>query len=172
MKKLSAILALCGALTAFQPAMVSAADNLRIAVIDMRAIVANSSQAKAVMDKLKQEFKVREDQIIAADKSLKEKSDKMQRNGAVMSEAEKAKLEKEIMTAQRDLQRMQTEFREDATMRQQEEMKKLVDKINKIVQDMAQKENYDLIVHADASSYFSSKINITDKVVNLLKSAG
>lgn len=172
MKKLSAILALCGALTAFQPAMVSAADNLRVAVIDMRTIVANSSQAKAVMDKLKQEFKVREDQIIAADKSLKEKSDKMQRNGAVMSEAEKAKLEKEIMTAQRDLQRMQTEFREDATMRQQEEMKKLVDKINKIVQDMAQKENYDLIVHADASSYFSSKINITDKVVNLLKSAG
>lgn len=154
----------------FQPAF--AADNLRIAVIDMRTVIANSPQAKAAADKLKQEFKVREDQIIALDKSLKEKSEKMQRNGAVMSEAEKSKLEREIMAAQRDLQRMQGEFREDAALRQQEETKKLVDKINKIVQDMAQKENYDLIVHADASSYFSNKINITDKVVNIVKTAG
>ena len=88
-----------------------------------------------------------------------------------MSEAEKSKLEKDIMAGQRDLQRMQTEFREDATMRQQEEMKKLVDKINKVVQDIAKKENYDLVVHAEAALYFTTGINITDKISNAVKSA-
>ncbi len=167
-RKLSIFITLLAAMVTFQPAF---AADLKIAVVDMRAVIANSPQAKGVMDKLKQEFKNREDQIIAADKSLKEKSEKMQRNGAVMSEAEKSKLEKDIMAGQRDLQRMQTEFREDATMRQQEEMKKLVDKINKVVQDIAKKENYDLVVHAEAALYFTTGINITDKISNAVKSA-
>jgi outer membrane protein len=171
MKKFAIVFSFLTVLAVLVPS-IAFADNIRIAVIDMRQVIANSPQAKAVMDKLKQEFKTREDQILAVDKSLKEKSEKMQRNGAVMSEAEKSKLEREIMGAQRDLQRMQGEFREDATIRQQEEMKKLVDNINKIVQDIAKKENYDLVVHAEAASFVSQKINLTDKVVAAVKSSG
>lgn len=147
------------------------ADGLRIGVIDMRTIMSSSPQAKAVGDKLKAEFKTREDQMIAAEKSLKEKSEKLQRNSAVMSEAEKSKLEKEVVMAQRDIQRMQAEYREDATLRQQEEMKKLIDKINVVVQDVAKKEKFDLIIHAEAAPYSTSQINITDKVVKAI-SAG
>lgn len=147
------------------------ADGLRIGVIDMRTIMSSSPQAKAVGEKLKAEFKTREDQMIAAEKSLKEKSEKLQRNSAVMSEAEKSKLEKEVVMAQRDIQRMQAEYREDATLRQQEEMKKLIDKINVVVQDVAKKEKFDLIIHAEAAPYSTSQINITDKVVKAI-SAG
>jgi outer membrane protein len=147
------------------------ADGLRIGVIDMRTIMSSSPQAKAVGEKLKAEFKTREDQMIAAEKSLKEKSEKLQRNSAVMGEAEKSKLEKEVVMAQRDIQRMQAEYREDATLRQQEEMKKLIDKINVVVQDVAKKEKFDLIIHAEAAPYSTSQINITDKVVKAI-SAG
>ncbi|MFI4938669.1 MAG: OmpH family outer membrane protein [Candidatus Berkiellales bacterium] len=144
------------------------ADGLKIAVIDMRTIASTSPQAKAAMEKLKKEFKAREDQMVAADKALKEKADKLQRNGSVMSATEKSKLEKEVMAGRRDIERMQSEFREDAAVRQQEEMKKLVDKINHAVQDIAQKEKFDLVIHSEAAPYASKQLDITDKVVKAI----
>lgn len=137
----------------------------KIGTVDMRAVLAAAPQAKAVQQKLQNEFKSREDKIVALEKSVKEKSEKMQRNAAVMSEAEKNKLEKEIMTSQRELQRLQNDFREDANMRQQEEMKQLIDNINDVIKDVAQKEKYDLILHVDAAPFSSKQVDVTDKVI-------
>lgn len=144
------------------------AEEIKIGVIDMRTIVTTSTQAKDAMEKLKKEFKGREDKIIATEKSLKEKSEKLQRNSAVMSEAEKLKLEKEVIASQRELQRMQTEFREDAQIRQQEEMKKLVEKINGAVAELAKKEKYDLVIHSEVVPFSSKNVDITDKVMKAI----
>lgn len=149
----------------------SALASEKIGVVDMRAILAASPQAKVAMEKLKNEFKPREDKIVAADKTLKEKTEKLSRNAAVMGEAEKAKLEREVMAGQRDLQRMQTEFREDATLRQQDETKKIMDRVTVAVQEVAQKEKYDLILPSDGLPYASKNVNITDKVIKALTSA-
>lgn len=150
---------------------VSAADT-KIGTVDMRAILSASPQAKAVAEKLKNEFKGREDKIVAVEKGLKEKAEKLQRNSAVMSEAEKGKLEKDIVIAQRELQRLQNEFREDANMRQQEETKKLLDRINVVIQDVAKKDNYDLIIHIDAAPFASKSVDITDKVMKAISANG
>ncbi|MGD9590923.1 MAG: OmpH family outer membrane protein [Candidatus Berkiella sp.] len=147
---------------------VCAQAELKIGVIDMRAIINNAPQAKEAMEKLKKEFKAREDKIITAEKSLKEKADKLQRNSAVMSEAEKAKLEKEVVSSQRELQHLQAEFREDAALRQQEEMKKLMDKVNTVVEDVAKKDKYDLIIHKDVVPYAVKTVDVTDKVIKAI----
>ncbi|MBS0286332.1 MAG: OmpH family outer membrane protein [Proteobacteria bacterium] len=147
---------------------VSANAELKIGVIDMRAIINSAPQAKEAMEKLKKEFKAREDKIVSAEKSYKEKAEKLQRNTAVMSEAEKGKLEKDVMTSQRDLQRLQAEFREDAAIRQQEEMKKIMDKINVAVEDVAKKEKYDLIIHKDVVPFAAKTVDVTDKVIKAI----
>lgn len=142
--------------------------DLKIGVVDMRSVIASSPQAKATMEKMKTEFKPREDKIIALEKELKDKTEKLQRNGAIMGEAEKSKLEKDIIAQQRELQRQQNNFREDATMRQQEEMKKIVEKINAQINSIAKNEKYDLILHIDAVPYSSQHVNITEKVIKAL----
>ncbi len=147
---------------------VCAQAEIKIGVIDMRQIINNAPQAKEAMEKLKKEFKAREDKIISAEKSLKEKADKLQRNSAVMSEAEKSKLEKDVVSNQRELQHLQAEFREDAAIRQQEEMKKLMDKVNTIVEDVAKKEKYDLIIHKDVVPFAVKTVDVTDKVIKAI----
>ncbi len=144
---------------------VCAQAELKIGVIDMRAIINNAPQAKEAMDKLKKEFKAREEKIVASEKSLKEKAEKLQRNSAVMSEAEKSKLEKDVISSQRELQHLQAEFREDAATRQQEEMKKLMDKVNTVVENVAKKEKYDLIIHKDVVPFAVKTVDVTDKVI-------
>lgn len=171
MKTLNKILLSAGLITALAFPVQALADNQKIGVVDMRKVVTSSKQAKDMMDKLKAEFKSREDKIVATDKSLKEKSEKLQRNGAVMGQAEKDKLEKEVITAQRELQRLQGEFREDAAIRQQEETKKLVDRINVVIQDIAKKEKYDLIIHSEAAPFAANQLDITDKVIKAISNA-
>lgn len=160
---------LAGALMLSTP--VSAAE-MKIGIVDMRAIVSSSPQAKAVGEKLKNEFKAREEKIVAIEKGFKEKSEKLQRNGAVMSEAEKVKLEKELITAQRDLQRLQNEFREDATLRQNEETKKLIDRVQAVIKDVANKEHYDLVLLSDAAPFANKQVDITDKVIKAISTNG
>lgn len=160
---------LLGSLCAFSSAAM--AQELKIGVIDMRTIVSTAPQAKDAMEKLKKEFKVREDKIISTEKSLKEKAEKLQRNAAVMSEADKGKLEKEVMAGQRELQRLQTEFREDAGTRQQEEMKKIIEKVNAAVASVAKKENYDLVIQSEVVPFSSSKVNITDQVIKAISAS-
>lgn len=136
----------------------------KIGVVDMRALMANSPQAKASVEKMKKEFKPREDKIVAMDKALKEKTEKVKRDSAVMSEAEKAKAEKELIASKRDLDRLQGEFREDAMARQQEEMKKIYEKITKAVEDLAKKEKYDLILPLEIAAFANPQLNVTDKI--------
>lgn len=148
-----------------------ASAEMKIGVLDMRTVMTQSAPAKNAMEKLKKEFKTREDQLVSTDKSLKEKADKLQRNAAVMSEAEKTKLEREVVAGQRDLQRLQNDFREDAGVRQQEETKKLFEKINKVVDDIAKKEKYDLIIHKDVAPYTTQQLDITDKVMKAISTS-
>lgn len=165
-KMLTAVAFVAAAAVPFQ----ALADNLKIGVIDMRVVITTSSQAKDAMDKLKKEFKAREDKIVAAERTLKEKADKLQRNSAVMGDAEKAKLEKEVVSGQRELQHLQAEFREDAALRQQEEMKKIVDKVNAAVQDIAQKDKYDLIIQKEVVPFAAKTVDVTDKVMKAISS--
>lgn len=148
--------------------LLTCAQELKIGVVDMRSIVNNIPQAKTMMEKLKSEFKAREEKIMTAEKLLKEKTDKFQRNSAVMSETEKNKLEKEVLAAQRDLQRMQGDFREDAALRQQEETKRIIDDIGEAIRKIANKEKYQLIIHSEVAPFVDKQLDITEKVMKMM----
>ncbi len=147
------------------------AKELKIGMVDYRRIMATSDEAKAVMEKMQKEFKPKQEKLIALETMLKEKSEKLQRNAAIMSDVEKSKLERDVVSAQRDMQRLQEEFREDTIARQQEETQKLFEKVSNVVKSLAEKEQYDLILHQDVNIYAADHINITEKVIKAMKSA-
>jgi outer membrane protein len=66
----------------------------------------------------------------------------------------------------RDLQRMQREFREDLNLRKNEELAQVLERANKVIQEIAEKEKYDLILQE--AVYRSPRIDITDKVLKAL----
>ena len=62
-----------------------------------------------------------------------------------MGETERRNAEKELRDLQREVARLQTEFREDLNLRQNEELGKLQRSLLKEVQDYAQQEGFELI---------------------------
>jgi outer membrane protein len=104
------------------------------------------------------------------DTALKTKQETYQRDASVMGEAERAQLEREIRDGQRDLQRADTELREDLNIRQNEEIAELNRLIVTEVQTYARNEGYDLILYE--AVYASEAVDITAAVLAALQGGG
>ena len=151
-------------------ASAQAASNINLGVVDVRAILSESKQAKAISEKLQKEFASREKDLIAQDKAFQEKAEKFKRDSAVMAEKERTVQERDLLNVQRELQRLQSEFNDDSNMRQQEEMQKFLEKVRAAVNSVAEKGKLDLVIHSDAAPFVSDRLDITKEVVQTLDS--
>ena len=142
-------------------------EGLRIGVVSVNRLLEQAPQFRAAMQALQVEFAPRQRDLVAIQMGLQEKQETYQRDGAVMGEAERLNLEREIREAERDFAREQGNLNEDANIRQNEELTKLQRSLLQEVQNFARSAGYDLVV-ADAL-YFSTGIDITDDVLQALE---
>jgi outer membrane protein len=149
-------------------ALPAAAQDLKIGVVSLPALIERAPQTKATMDALQEEFAPRQREFEAKKKEYDDLAAKIQKDLAVMGETERRNAQKEVRDLERDLARMQTEFQEDLNLRQNEEYGQLQRALLKEVQDYAQQEGYDLIV-GDGVLYVNSAVNITDEVLRAVE---
>jgi len=141
-------------------------EDLKVGVVSVNQLLEQAPQFRAAMQALQEEFAPRQRELVALQRSLQEKQETYERDGAIMAEAERLNLEREIRDVQRDFAREQGDMNEDANIRQNEELSSLQRSLLQEVQNFARTEGYDLVV-ADAL-YFSSAIDITDDVLEAL----
>lgn len=146
----------------------AAAQDLKIGVVNVPVLMEQAPQAKVAMDALQEEFAPRQRNILAKQKELEDLNTKVQRDLAVMGETERRNAEMELRDLQRDVQRLQNEFREDLNLRRNEELGNLQRSLLKEVQDYAETENFDLVV-GDGVLYASSAVNITEQVLRAME---
>jgi len=149
-------------------ALPAAAQELRVGVVNIQALMEQAPQTKSAMDALQEEFAPRQREFVAKQKEFEDLQAKAQKDFAVMGETERSNAEKELRDLQREVTRLQNEFREDLNLRQNEELGKLQRSLLKEVQDYAQAEGYDLIV-GDGVLYASSAVNITNNVLQAVE---
>ena len=81
-----------------------------------------------------------------------------------MGETERRNAERDVRDLQREVTRLQTEFREDFNLRRNEELGSLQRALLEEVQTYAQSAEFDLIV-GDGVLYASGAVNITESVL-------
>jgi outer membrane protein len=102
-----------------------AAQELRIGVVSIPVLMERAPQAKVAMDALQEEFAPRQRTVVAKQTELEELNEKVRRDFEVMGETERRNAEKELRDLQREVTRLQNEFREDLNLRRNEELGKL-----------------------------------------------
>ena len=147
---------------------VAAAQELKIGVVNIPVLMERAPQAKVAMDELQEEFAPRQRTIVAKQAEFEELTERVRRDFDVMGETERRNAEKDLRDLQREVTRLQTEFREDLNLRRNEELGKLQRSLLKEVQDYAQTTNYDLVV-GDGVLYASTTINITELVLRAME---
>ncbi len=161
MRNLAIILSI---LASFAAGTVAAADVVKLGVVNIAYILKHAPQAAAARKKLETEFAPRETKIIAMEKKLKSQSDKLAKDGAIMSPAGRKQLERKILNLKRDVKRAKEEFTEDLNIRRNEELNELQKVVNSAIESLAEEENFD-IIFGDNVMYANKRSNITKKVL-------
>jgi outer membrane protein len=157
------------AVSALLVAMPAWAAELKIGVVDYGRLYEDSPQAKSAMEAIRTEFTPRQRELQNQQASLKAKEDKLQKDGATMSEDQRARAEKDLRDSYRDLQRKQQEAQDDFNARRNEEMSRLQRALIEQVRIYGKAQNFDLIV-ADGVIYATPTLDITPQILAALKS--
>ena len=143
-------------------ANVSYAD-LKIGFVNIPAVLEKAPQAEKAKKRLEQKFSPRDKQLVAQQKEIQGMEEKLTRDASVMSDSEKANLEKDIINKKRDAKRSQQEFSEDFNASRNEELGKLQRRIVEAVRAIASDEKYDLLL-TDGVIYAKPDFDITAQV--------
>ena len=152
----------------FNVASASFAADLKIGVINMARIMEEAPQAEVARDSMQKEFAPRERDLVELQKSIRSADEKLARNGAIMSESERGKMERDILAKKRDFQRDQEAFRDDLTFKRNEILEKLQRELIGIIQTYAKGEKFDVLL-AEGVVYMSQSVDVTDQVLAELK---
>jgi len=144
------------------------AQDLKIGVVNVPVLMERAPQAKVAMDALQEEFAPRQREILAKQKEYEELGEKVQRDVAVMGETERRNAENDLRNLQREVNRLQTEFREDLNLRRNEELGNLQRSLLQEVQNYAKTAGFDLVV-GDGVLYASNAVNITENVLRAME---
>jgi outer membrane protein len=93
-------------------------------------------------------------------------ADKLDKDGPVLSESDRARRQRELNDLDKDFQRRQREFREDLNQRRNEELATVLERTNRVIKQIAEAEKYDIVFQE--AVYISPRIDITDKVLKAL----
>lgn len=136
---------------------------LKIGFVNIPAVLEKAPQAEKAKKRLELEFSPRDKQLVAQQKEIQLKEEKMNRDASVMGESERSNLEKDIINRKRDAKRSQQEFSEDFNARRNEELGKLQRRIVEAIRSIAKDQHFDLLL-TDGVIYASEQIDITAQV--------
>jgi len=141
----------------------------KVGVVNTVRLMEEAPQAKEAQSKIETEFAPREQELVKLQKSIRSLEDRLSRDGAVMSEKESRKLEREILSKRRELKRTQDEFRDDLNIRKNEVLSRLQRQMYESTVALAKEQKFDIIL-GQGVVYSSDTVDVTNLVLDKLKS--
>ena len=147
----------------------SAFAEFKAGFVNTDRIFREANAAKSAQTKLEQEFSKREKELISLRDNLKRSSEAFERDAPTMAESQCIAKQRDLVDQDREFQRKSREFQEDLGNRKNEELTRVLEQANKVVQQVAESEQYDVILQE--AVYVNPKHDITEKVIKALNAA-
>jgi outer membrane protein len=165
MKNQGFALVLAAALAA--PAAFAAAPT-KVAVVDLNRVVAESPQGKAAIEKLNAERTEKQRELVSQQKDLRALEERLNRDGAIMSESERADVESRYRTLRQRIERRAAEIDEDLNARRQDELTRVQRVVLNEIRNFAKENQYDVVL-GPGVVYASPETDITEGVKKRLE---
>jgi outer membrane protein len=145
-----------------------ASAEIKIGYVDFQKLMAEAPQVKSAMQSLQNEFGPRQRELMAMQNDLKARDEKLQKEGAIMAEADRAKAEKALRDQQREFARKGGEFQDDAATRKNEELGKVQRYLLEEIRTYSAAQGFDLVL-GEGVFYNKPQLDITAQVLEVLK---
>jgi outer membrane protein len=140
--------------------------DLKIGFVNTERVFREAAPAQRALKALEKEFAPRAQELQALAKQIREMQADLDKNGMTLKDSDRRTKERDIEAMNRDFQRRNREFREDQNMRSGQEMASIQERANKVIQQIADADKFDLILQE--AVFVSPRIDITDKVLKSL----
>ncbi len=142
------------------------AQQLRIGYVDMKRVLDNAPQVVAGRERLDQEFRGRNDAIEMDEMRAAALEVRLQQGD--MTDDSRLLAERELRDLRRSVQRRKEDLRDELSFRRTEEVQSLEAEINLAVEEIAQRNGFDLIISSPVV-YASPALDITDMILEQLE---
>jgi outer membrane protein len=147
------------------------ADELKLAIVDMQAVLQKAPQIAKINEGLTRKFKNRQDGIVRAQSELQKEAENLQKNAAVMKAEQRDSLEKKVMIDHKNVDTMIASFREDLSKQQSESLHGFSQELDSVVSKIAAQSGYDVVIQKGSTLYAKNNLDITQQVLDALKRA-
>ena len=143
----------------------AAAAELKIGVVNMERILRESKTAIEASDRLNAEGQRRQEEIEGISRRFKSRLERFEKDAPTMDETTRQE-RRALAEMERDVTRRSREAREEFNQRRNEEVLLLQNRAGRLVQDLAKREKFDLVLYE--YFYASDRIDLTKRVIDLL----
>ncbi len=146
------------------------AADIKVGYIDMQRALNMSEAGKTAKAQLQEKLQKYQEQVNAKQSELQKLKNDLEKQGMTLNEASKAAKEKDYQQKLKDFQRYTKDAEEDLQARDAEFTKKILQTLEKIVQDYGKNKGYAMIFDARGAGllYADKAADLTDDILKAL----
>lgn len=143
----------------------------KLGVVDVQGIVRSLPQFAEIAQIVTGEFKDQIQEVNTQSEEYNFLIQKLQRESATMSDADKTKLEDQIIALQKTLQEKTGPLQKDMQTREQEEQRKLLGLVMQAVEKIAAEGKYDVVLNRSTTPFVKPEFDISQQVLEQVTKA-
>lgn len=142
-----------------------AAEEMKIAYVDVQAVAAKIPQSAAMQETIKNEFAQRIEAVGKLEKDISFNIEKLRRDGPTMSEKQQEELKTTVNNQRQQYEQLARPLDEEIRTRQAEERNKVLALIKAAIDVVAEREKFDMVLNSGAAVYAKPEFDISEAVV-------
>ena len=146
----------------------TAAAEMKIGLIDMRAALFQSKAAQAYSDKMVADFKQQDLEVRAVSEAAQKLEMRLQNDAAIMSDSERAKLAADLEEKVQEFRYLKTKLDKALAEKRQEFLEQSRPNLDAVIGKLVEKEGLDLILPREAALYAASTMDYTKQIIEML----
>ncbi len=141
--------------------------DLTLAFVDMQAAILKTDEGAKAKERIEKEAQTKRDELISQQEELNKMGQEFQAQQSVLSEATRLDKQREIQMKLQNLRNSQMTFEQDVRRKEMQETQKIIENLQRIIDEVAKKKGYDLVFERGAGAllYASAIEDITADVV-------
>jgi len=144
---------------------VSAAETQKVGVVFPSKIMKESPQRDRIIKKLEAEFKARYEALQALEKEITKLEKSLKRDSELMKNYEVTAMKRKVEVKLSEYKLNRKAFEEDNRRRQGEEQQKALIVVRDVIDEIAKKQGYDIILNGEQIVFAKPSYDISDIVI-------
>ena len=140
-----------------------------IGVVNMKKIFSASPKVKQIKSDLTKQFASQKNDLKKMGASLQSDMQKYQKNKAVMSKKDLAKMQAKISAEEMKFRQEQGKFQQAVYAAQNSALKTFMDNVKAVVKKVAAKKDVDVVLPKNVVLYSKSEMDLTQAVIDHMK---